>query len=100
MGRQQQRGGGRIAGDYNDGDMEDDGDGDGDGDGMIVLQPNLICYNTVLDAWARSNDSNACDRACTILSKMEDTIANHYHHHNNDNDNDNNDDDDDLSIVL
>jgi pentatricopeptide repeat protein len=40
------------------------------------VQPNLICFNTAIDAWAKANDvGGAAEKALALLNKMEELSA-------------------------
>ena len=37
-----------------------------------VVKPNVICFNTVIDAWSKTRGSSSAENAHAILQKMED----------------------------
>jgi len=43
------------------------------------VQPNLICFNIVIDAWAKTKGHTSADNAHSILSQLENLASNHEH---------------------
>ena len=46
------------------------GGGEGRSSGGSGVRPNIVLYNTVIDAWARSGDLDGGRRALAILRRM------------------------------
>jgi len=47
-------------------------------DGYYSSQPDLVSYNTVMDAWARSGEADSAKRAEQLLQRMEEQYSNNH----------------------